>query len=437
MRERDVATGLDRLPARREVGARDAGERRLQDDVGVAQLVVLEALAHDREGLQQHARGVAGRRCLRGRPRCRPRSRTRRPSGARDGTGIGAERPPSTYSRRADPAPAGTPPAPRSTRAPPCRCRRCGTGCPRRCRGRSRRCRAGCASARCRAGWSCRARIARAPRRGSGRGPGYDQSAKAVSSIASAIAASSRPFLPDANSAATRLPAEVPTTRSGAKPFSSSAWMTPMWAKPRAAPPPSARPMRGRRGGAATTTGGAATAATVPRRTAPQASRSRPPAWACSRIRPAPARPGRRPRRAGHAAGPRRSAATGSRRARPALFPYAASEYAPDEYVVRGPIHARYSRRFSVAERPLPARASDSGPRPIAAEPTAPTLMYRYDEFDRTLRAPARGAVPRPARAPPRRPAAPTTTSARCACRTAGTCSATRRCCASPCPTAS
>ena len=81
-------------------------------------------------------------------------------------------------------SPAGTPPAPRSTRAPRCRCRRAGTGCLRRCRGRSRRCRAESSSARCRAGCrSCRARTARAPRRGSGRGPGYDQSANAVSSM--------------------------------------------------------------------------------------------------------------------------------------------------------------------------------------------------------------------------------------------------------------
>jgi len=70
----------------------------------------------------------------------------------------------------------------------------------------------------------------------------------------------SRPLRPDANSAATRLPADVPTTRSGAKPFSSSAWITPMWAKPRAAPPPSARPMRGRRGGGGGAGGGGAAA---------------------------------------------------------------------------------------------------------------------------------------------------------------------------------
>ena len=34
--------------------------------------------------------------------------------------------------------------------------------------------------------------------------------------------------------------AEVPATRSGRMPFSSSTWMTPMCEKPRAAPPPSA-----------------------------------------------------------------------------------------------------------------------------------------------------------------------------------------------------
>ncbi len=65
----------------------------------------------------------------------------------------------------------------------------------------------------------------------------------------SAIVSSSRPVRPDAYSAATRLPAEVPVTMSGWMPFSSSTSITPMWAKPRAAPPPSARPMRGGRVG--------------------------------------------------------------------------------------------------------------------------------------------------------------------------------------------
>jgi len=41
------------------------------------------------------------------------------------------------------------------------------------------------------------------------------------------------------------LPADVPTTRSGLIPASSSTSMTPTWAKPRAAPPPSASPTRG------------------------------------------------------------------------------------------------------------------------------------------------------------------------------------------------
>jgi hypothetical protein len=77
---------------------------------------------------------------------------------------------------------------------------------------------------------------------------------------------SAAPFLPDAYSVATRLPADVPTTRSGRMPFSSSTWMTPMCAKPRAAPPPRARPMRGGFGagvGAITSgTGGVTTTAT-------------------------------------------------------------------------------------------------------------------------------------------------------------------------------
>ena len=90
--------------------------------------------------------------------------------------------------------------------------------------------------------------------------PGNDQSVNAVSSIVSARAASSGPPLPDAYSAATRLPADVPTTRSGRTPLSSSTWITPMWANPRAAPPPSASPIRsgfgGAGGGGATTTRG-------------------------------------------------------------------------------------------------------------------------------------------------------------------------------------
>ena len=39
------------------------------------------------------------------------------------------------------------------------------------------------------------------------------------------------------------LPAEVPTTICGLNPASSSTAITPTWAKPRAAPPPSAKPI--------------------------------------------------------------------------------------------------------------------------------------------------------------------------------------------------
>jgi hypothetical protein len=79
--------------------------------------------------------------------------------------------------------------------------------------------------------------------------PGNDQSVNADSSIVSASAASWEPLLPEAYSAATKLPAEVPTIRSGRIPLSSNTWITPMCEKPRAAPPPSARPMRGGFGG--------------------------------------------------------------------------------------------------------------------------------------------------------------------------------------------
>mmetsp|Transcript_10639 Transcript_10639/g.43613 ORF Transcript_10639/g.43613 Transcript_10639/m.43613 type:complete len:271 (+) Transcript_10639:2648-3460(+) len=85
---------------------------------------------------------------------------------------------------------------------------------------------------------------------------GKDQSVIAPSSIVSASVCISLPLLPAAYSEATRLPAEVPATRSTLMPLSSNTWITPMWAKPRAAPPPSARPMRGGLGAGLMTGGG-------------------------------------------------------------------------------------------------------------------------------------------------------------------------------------
>ncbi len=52
------------------------------------------------------------------------------------------------------------------------------------------------------------------------------------------------PFMPDAYSAAMTEPALVPATRSTGTLRASSALITPICAKPRAAPPPSASPIR-------------------------------------------------------------------------------------------------------------------------------------------------------------------------------------------------
>ncbi len=49
--------------------------------------------------------------------------------------------------------------------------------------------------------------------------------------------------MPLAYRAPTTLPALVPDTTTGSKPLASSILITPMWAKPLAAPPPSAMPI--------------------------------------------------------------------------------------------------------------------------------------------------------------------------------------------------
>ena len=60
--------------------------------------------------------------------------------------------------------------------------------------------------------------------------------------------------MPLAYSAPTTLPALVPDTKTGLMPLASSILITPMWAKPLAAPPPRAMP---------TLTGGGAVTATL------------------------------------------------------------------------------------------------------------------------------------------------------------------------------
>ena len=53
------------------------------------------------------------------------------------------------------------------------------------------------------------------------------------------------PLRPDAYRLPTTLPALVPVTRSGVRPAASNTLITPTWAKPLAAPPPSAKPILG------------------------------------------------------------------------------------------------------------------------------------------------------------------------------------------------
>ncbi|SIT42580.1 hypothetical protein BN2476_320192 [Paraburkholderia piptadeniae] len=85
---------------------------------------------------------------------------------------------------------------------------------------------------------------------------GIAQSLIDASSIVSASLLSAKPFKPDAYSAPTTDPALVPHTRSILMLRASSALITPMCAKPRAAPPPSASPTRNGRCGLITGGGG-------------------------------------------------------------------------------------------------------------------------------------------------------------------------------------
>src|SRR5690606_33028288 len=107
------------------------------------------------------------------------------------------------------------------------------------------------------------------------------------SSSAAARSCSVNGSMPAAYSAPPTLPALVPATTSARMPWASSILITPMWAKPLAAPPPSALPMRGcaTGSGAAGGDAGGGSAGAGPR--APQAARA-------TRTRPAHStRPGR------------------------------------------------------------------------------------------------------------------------------------------------
>src|SRR5690606_642623 len=76
--------------------------------------------------------------------------------------------------------------------------------------------------------------------------------------------------MPLAYSAPTTLPALVPATTSARMPLASSILIAPMWAKPLAAPPPSARPIRsGGKAGADAAGTGADAGASSPRTALP------------------------------------------------------------------------------------------------------------------------------------------------------------------------
>jgi hypothetical protein len=230
----------------REVGAGQAGQRRAQHHVGLAQFELVDAAAHDGKGLQQqfdHGSPVAlppraGWRCPPPAPASAPICRAKR-------TGTGDTRPPSTYSRppmvtgwntagTALDARTAVPVSPRWNSTPA-----------RRCPGRWPRCPAAVAAGRSCGRPCARARSAPALRRGSRRALGNDQSVIAPSSIVSARLPARAPFLAGRVQRRHQAAGRRADHQVGPDAGSSSTWITPMCAKPRAAPPPSARPMRG------------------------------------------------------------------------------------------------------------------------------------------------------------------------------------------------
>ena len=161
----------------------------------------------------------------------------------------------------------------------------------------------------------------------------------------------------------------------GRRPFSSSAWITPMWAKPRAAPPPRARPTRG----------GSGRPAGEPAR-APRHRRRRGSSGPDLRAFGALWQPAERGDRGGQHRAARRA---GERiRTRSSDHPK--------------PIHIAGQRDIAIrltSHSPMRRRLRLHSP---AGLPATHVPIHRLRP---RLRAPARRAVPRPARAPPgRRP---------------------------------
>ena len=206
-----------------------------------------------------------------------------------------------------------------------------------------------------------------------------------------------------------------------------------MWAKPRAAPPPSARPMRGRRGGGggggggAAATGGGAGAGRRRRRGAAAAGQAEAAGAAGRQVGDGPA-----------PAGLRRRAVASFRRVAPAVVHISHRDTDPTNMCFATGCPLAYSpgsvAKANAFARPRSVHSGCPEPEPRRAVRPTHVPLHRFRPPVRSRSAPPSFATSCGATSPA---SCPTTISGRCACRTAGTSSAMRRCCAWPCPTAS
>ena len=282
----------------------------------------------------------------------------------------------------------------------------------RRCRGRSRRCRAAAASLDVEPAGLVRARSAPAPRRGSARGPETTSPANAVSSIAQRQRGQLGAAPPDCVQRRDQAAGRRAGDQVG----------------------PDARLLEHLDHA---DVGEAARRAAAERQADARRARRRPAA-------PAPAAARRRRRRsvapsasapqAGERAGASTTSATVNREARSGRGFYRLRITNEVHRLIRVTAYATYTVLRASARTPTAKRALDRPQNPQLSSP--PPGMYQYTAFDRRF-VHARAAQFRDQLRATWPANWPTTTSARCACRTAGTCSAMRRCCAWPCRTVS